>query len=286
MISNSILTVCIITYNHEDFIANALESVFKQITDFDFQIVIADDFSTDNTRDILEKYKSIYSDKITLIFQKENVGAAKNWIDLLKYPKSKYIAYLEGDDFWTDPYKLQKQVNYLEINRDCNLCFHNSSVFIDNKIEFNYTNTNKKKIIFEDLISPHFIATSSIIFKNNIEFPNWVFKIKSGDKVLLFLSSIMGKIGYINEVMSVYRIHRNGMSQTDDHKGILKVYNMFELYYHLNEYTNFQYHDKFISGLYSEINEHIISKLTKNEPSFKEIITLVLRKIKRKIYIK
>ena len=166
------------------------------------------------------------------------------------------------------------------------MCFHNSSVSIDGKIEFNYTHSNKIIFDLQDLIGPHFISTASILIKNNLIFPEWSCKIKSLDKLLLFLSAETGKIGYINEVMSVYRIHRNGMSQTDDHKGILKVYNMFELYYHLNEYTNFQYLDKFISGLYSEINEHIISKLTKNEPSFKEIITLVFRKIKRKIYIK
>ena len=103
-----LLAVCLITYNHKTFIQEALEGVLMQKVDFPFKIIIADDYSTDGTRDILLQYKERYPDLITLILQQKNVGAAQNWIDLITAPKSKYIACFEGDDYWTDENKLQK----------------------------------------------------------------------------------------------------------------------------------------------------------------------------------
>ena len=87
-----------------------------QKVDFDYELIIADDYSTDGTREIILDYKENYPGLIKLILQKRNVGPGKNWLDLIEAPKSKYIAYFEGDDYWTDPYKLQKQVDFLEAN--------------------------------------------------------------------------------------------------------------------------------------------------------------------------
>jgi glycosyltransferase involved in cell wall biosynthesis len=283
MNSNSILTVCIITYNHEDFIVKALESVLNQITEFDFQIVIADDFSTDNTRGILEKYKSIYSDKITLIFQKENVGAAKNWHDLISFPKTKYIAYLEGDDYWIDSNKLQKQVDFLEQNIDYSMCFHNATESSNGilKKETFCKMIKVQNLNLEDFMFKHIVPSASILFRNNIEFPEWTVKVSSGDKLLIFLNAINGKIHYMKDVMSHYNVTDNGESRSVEHRGLNKVYNMAYLYAKLDEHTNYKFKETLKRGLNYEINVHLL------EPYRKELKTsLLIKEIFIRILIK
>ena len=123
--NNPTLSICLIAYNHKEFINKAIDGILMQETNFDWNLIVADDFSTDGTRDILLDYKNKFPTKIELILQEKNVGAAQNWIDLMKAPRSKYIAYLEGDDYWTDPLKLQKQVDFLEANPEYAMTFHN-----------------------------------------------------------------------------------------------------------------------------------------------------------------
>ena len=108
-----LLSVCLITYNHNKYIREAIESILMQKVNFTWELIIADDFSTDGTREIVLEYKEKYPDFIKLILQEKNVGATRNWIDLIIAPKSKYIAYFEGDDYWTNPYKLQKQRDFI-----------------------------------------------------------------------------------------------------------------------------------------------------------------------------
>ena len=107
-----------LTYNHEQYVAEAVESVLMQKTNFLVVLVIAEDFSTDQTRIILTDYQKRFPDKIKLILQHKNVGLKQNRFDLFNNLESDYIAVLEGDDFWTDPLKLQKQVDFLENNPD------------------------------------------------------------------------------------------------------------------------------------------------------------------------
>ena len=127
MSKSKLITVCLITYNQNKFIAKALESIAAQKTNFDFDILIADDCSSDGTK---EKILAFSKNKpnTSLILQERNVGPGKNFIDLISTPKTKYIAYLEGDDFWSNPFKLQKQVDYLEANPDCSFCFTDCQV--------------------------------------------------------------------------------------------------------------------------------------------------------------
>lgn len=146
---SQVLTVCLITYNHEKYIAQAIESILMQKTTFDWELVIADDCSKDATRDIILKYKEQNPNKIKLIFQEKNVGPAQNFIDLITSPRSKYIAYLEGDDYWTDEFKLQKQVDVIIKNKDCVIVYHNSKLIdSDNKTLLeSYLTEFYKKII-------------------------------------------------------------------------------------------------------------------------------------------
>jgi len=110
------VSVCMPTYFQENYIRQALDSVLNQITDFDFEVIVGEDKSPDNTREILLEYKERYGDKLVLILQKENKGPSENSMDCRLAAKGKYIAFLEGDDYWTDMHKLQKQYDFLEHN--------------------------------------------------------------------------------------------------------------------------------------------------------------------------
>lgn len=212
-----LLSVCLITYNHANYIKEAIDGVLMQNVNFAWELIIADDFSTDGTREILYDYKNKYPDFIKLILQEKNVGAYQNWVDLITYPKSKYVAYFEGDDYWTDPYKLQKQVDVLESNMDYSICFHNTEErVIGNSFEpsFLYNSSTQKEIsTIYDLAYRNFIPTCSVVYRNNLfdKFPEWFNEISIGDWPLHIMNAQFGKIYYIPHIMGVHRIHSGGV---------------------------------------------------------------------------
>ena len=224
-----LLSVCLITYNHEKYIRQAIEGVLMQKVDFDWELIIADDYSTDGTRSILQEYKTKYPGFIKLILQEKNVGPAQNWWALLTAPKSKYIAYFEGDDYWTDPLKLQKQVSFMENNPDYVQVFHNVlEIFEDgSKDPFLYCAPHQaEECNTEDLLKRgNIIPTGSIVFQRCLvdSIPSWIFSLGMGDWPVNILFSQTGKIKYLNEVMGVYRFHAGGAwsAATALNKGIV-----------------------------------------------------------------
>ncbi len=208
-----LLSVCLITYNHVQFIEQAIDSVFAQEVDFSWELIIADDFSTDGTREIILKYKEKYPDNIRLILQKQNVGSVQNWMDLITASKATYLAYFEGDDYWTLPYKLQRQIDFLENNPDFNLCFHNvDHLTLEGNLVRNTIQPQGEITTLEDLALENYITSLSIVFRNTItELPRFLFKSPLGDYTLYFLIAIDSKIQYFDEVMGVYRLHANSM---------------------------------------------------------------------------
>jgi len=116
------------TYNHEMYIADAIESFLMQKTNFDYEILIGEDCSTDNTKKIVEALAKKHPNKIRVITSSKNVGARKNSMRLLENSRGKYIAECEGDDYWTDPYKLQKQMDYMVSHPNCSMSFHASEI--------------------------------------------------------------------------------------------------------------------------------------------------------------
>ena len=234
----NLLSICIITYNHENFIAQAIESALVQKTNFEFEIVIGEDGSTDKTREICQTFKNNYPEKIRLLLNDENIGMMPNFIRTLKACTGKYIALLEGDDFWTNPDKLQKQVDFLEANPDYVICFHNSnllyednpskkSLFIKNKIKDTFS--------FKDLLKGNFIPTQSCVFRNNLinEYPAWFYQALPGDWFLHLFNAQFGLIKYMDDVMSTYRIHAGGV-----YSGEPKISNFEKTIASLNSYYN------------------------------------------------
>ncbi len=244
-----VLSICLITYNHQKFIKDAIEGVLDQKVNFTWKLIIADDYSTDGTREILLDYKEKYPDVIHLIFQEKNVGAERNWIELMAYPKSKYIAYFEGDDHWTNPLKLQKQIDFLENNPDYSLICHNAMVnnLFDGTQKLFNTKFEKNTFTTKDLIlKSWFVPSASIVFRNeNFKLPRW--SNVNGDLTMLLINSLNGKIFYIDEVMSVYNFATSssasqGLLSQNKAKRLFRMYNnKFRLLNQFDKYTNFKF---------------------------------------------
>lgn len=234
-----------LTYNHEKYIEDALKGFVMQKTDFPFLAVVIDDCSTDGTADIVRRYEAQYPDIIKGIYHPFNYRTSPVKMnaraDYQEYiDKATYWAECEGDDYWTDPYKLQKQVDFLETNPDYIACFHNARVFngkeywLFNSINESHTHTA------EDLIKRRwFIATASLLYKNiKIEYPKWSKNVVSSDYLLELLLAHEGKFYYMDDIMSVYRQEGQGISSTILNANKLKMYdgliflltNMKELY--------------------------------------------------------
>jgi len=212
-----LVSVCSIAYNHEKYIAQMIESVIIQKTCFDYVLIIGEDCSTDKTREICDSYKSRYPDKIKLLYNDKNIGASKNIINVLNYCQSKYIAICEGDDYWTDPYKLQKQVDFLEVNPEYSAAVHQTE-------RINENNPNKKELYFKyskDVLSKKEVIRSTSIHTNSIVFRKdalMKYDLKDAkhlvEHALFILIVQSGKFKVFPEVMSVYRMHNCGIAAT------------------------------------------------------------------------
>lgn len=215
------VSVSLITYNHEEYISQSVESVLMQEVNFDYEIVIGEDCSTDRTRDILLELQSKHPDKIRLLLPEENLGLIKNFATTIQACKGQYIAMLDGDDYWTSPHKLQKQVDFLESHPECVTCFHNVTRYYEDKSKAPtlFCSPNQKEFsTLEDLFKFNFMPSSAVMFRRGLvgELPEWYYGLKMEDWPLHILNALHGKIGYINEVMGAYRIHHQSIWSSKD----------------------------------------------------------------------
>ena len=214
-----LVSIWMVTYNQESFISQAIQSVMMQKTDFDFHLFIGEDCSTDKTGAICMEFKKLYPEKITLIQNKKNLGPTQNAIqiyDLCFKSTSKYMALIEGDDYWIDPYKLQKQVDFLEENEDVNICFTRSNTLSKGQEELHSIPSpfEEKPFQYIELLTHYnFITTVSVVVRKpeNFTMPSWFETITFGDLGLYKLIAKDKNIKCINTVMSVYRLHNNGI---------------------------------------------------------------------------
>lgn len=207
------LSVVSITYNQESFIKDAIEGFLKQKVNFTWEIIIADDASSDNTQKIIKEYTDKHPHLIKPILRPKNVGVLDNLYDALRSAKGKYIAICEGDDFWTDENKLQKQVDFLEKHTDYSLCFHPAKVVYENKEKAESIYPDPKKSISFDvyeLLKNNFIQTNSVMYRKQ-DYATLPKNIMPIDWYLHLYHAQFGKIGFINRTMSVYRRHQGGI---------------------------------------------------------------------------
>ena len=244
------VTICTITYNHEKYIEQTILSVLAQKHGYKFEFVIGDDGSRDKTTEIINKYVFLYPDIIIPCFLEKNHGGNANEINCLQYCRGKYIAYLEGDDYWTDPHKLKKQLSFMEANPDFSLCF--SDVDIVDDIGLEYPNPFpapvRDELTIEDVIMSEkvFIPTPTILFRNVMPYPlpDFFKQAMSGDIALHLMLGDKGKIKYMPGKSAIYRQHRGGVTKSIRH--ITQSYKeLFKLYVRANKYYNYKYNTVF-----------------------------------------
>jgi len=236
------LSICCITYNHSNFILDCLKGFESQIVDFEVEVVIHDDFSTDNTRELLLEYKKRSKFKVILLFPDHNRYSRGERVFLRTFKKSsgEYIAMCDGDDYWVDSYKLQKQVDFLEKNKEYVVCSHNAKI-IDNNNK--HIQNFKIPELFEDktyskleLKKGAHLLTLSMCFRNVIkEFPYEIHKVINGDTFLISILGQYGKGKYIQAITpAMYRVHVTGVwSMINELK---KIEHRVLFYYYLKKY--------------------------------------------------
>ncbi|WP_281863136.1 glycosyltransferase family 2 protein [Planomicrobium okeanokoites] len=253
---NILVSIHCLTYNHEKYISEAIESFLMQKTNFEFEILIHDDASTDKTAEIVRQYEKKYPNLIKPIYQKENqyskgISVSRNNIDRAK---GKYFAFCEGDDYWTDPLKLQKQVDYMEQHSECSLCVHagkqvsasQKKVLLKNRP----SNGNRTFSIEEVILGGGglFLTNSMLCLtkymKNN---PDFIAKAPVGDYPMVINLSLLGTVYFIDEYMSDYRIGDNNSWTARNLSNLEKKIKHFDeievMLDQINHYTDFQYKD-------------------------------------------
>jgi len=210
------VSVLMITYNQDQFVGQAIESVLCQQVDFEYELVIGEDCSTDRTREIVASFGAKFPDRIRLLLPKSNLGMQENFKATLAACSGQYVAILEGDDYWTSPLKLKRQVEFLDAHSDCAMCFHSvvRSSLTGDQPESILPDCRYKQDRYttRDLLVENFIPTCSVMFRRGLfgELPDWMGTLGFSDWPIHILNSECGSIGYINETMGVYRVHSEG----------------------------------------------------------------------------
>lgn len=230
------VTVVCITYNHEEYIAQALDSFLMQKTNFKYQIFVGEDCGPDRTADIVREYAEKHPDIIVPFIREKNMGAQRNLIDLCNHATSPYIAFCEGDDYWTDEYKLQKQFDFMESNPEVKVCFARAEIAAPEDWFLNkyYKRDSEGRLIFPDcdpvyknegtfLKSKSFISflqahTSTLFYRWNydLEIPEWYYDGYIGDWPLFLMHLGDGVAGFIPDIVSVYRRSDVGVYMSDN----------------------------------------------------------------------
>ncbi|USN95899.1 MAG: glycosyltransferase [Candidatus Nomurabacteria bacterium] len=265
------VSVLSLSYNQKHYIKQCLDSILGQKTNFRFEVLINDDASTDGTAEIIKEYQTKHPQIIKPVFQKENKYSKgeRNMIVryLLPKVKGKYLAICEGDDFWTDLTKLQKQVDFMEAHPDYALCFHPVKVFYEKGeiAEYIYPNI-KKGFTLNKLITENYIPTNSVMYRSQADYSACPVDVMPADWYLHMFHAQFGRLKFFNKVMSAYRKHEEGVWwATQDNP--YRVWNDYGLYFlALDKVANDMFGDDskykkaVYKRVYNDINQLIVSK--------------------------
>jgi glycosyltransferase involved in cell wall biosynthesis len=244
------VSVLIKAYNHEPFIARAIDSARQQRTDFAYEIVVGEDCSTDGTRSVLQTLRDKYPDRIRLLLRQRNLGNIRNLTETLQACRGEYVALLDGDDYWTSPVKLQQQVGYLDAHPDFSSCAHNA-VVVDATAQAElgtYRRPHRSHAItLRRMLMSDPVPTSSVMFRRGLcgEFPAWYYTIMMGDWPLLVLTLRHGNMWYDSQVAGAHRVHAGGLWSGAQPERRRRA--RIEIYERLNEELRFA-HDRLIRG--------------------------------------
>ncbi len=224
------VSVITIAYNQEKYIEQALKSIVGQKADFPFEVIVSDDASTDNTPSIIRQYAEKYPGVVKAKLRTKNVGPADNFFDALIEAQGEYIALCEGDDYWSDEEKLQVQVDFLEKNKDHNLCFHPVRVvYEDSDREDERFPDRDSDFTVKDLLKKNFIQTNSVVYRRK-DYKGIARNIMPVDWYMHLFHAQSGRIGYIDRLMATYRRHESGIwrKNEDEPETIWKKYGFMQ----------------------------------------------------------
>jgi len=256
------VSVWMSAYNHEKYISQCLDSVLNQKTDFDFDIILGEDCSKDLTREIVTDYKNRYPDKFRLYLPEKNIGMMEMDIATWNLCTGEYIALLNGDDYWTDEYKLQTQADFLDNNPDAVMCYHKARVENETTgyvFDTVYPESGDELTAEYLLLGYNPVMTPTVMIRNILTVPDYYRDLPYGDMPLYLLLSQKGKLKYIDKLMSLYRIHPSGQWQGESvYNNLLKDIKFYEI---MNEKLNYRYEDlidKIFSQRYFDLTLHCI----------------------------
>jgi glycosyltransferase involved in cell wall biosynthesis len=220
-----LVTASLITYNHARYIEQAVESVLSQRTNFPFELVIGEDDSNDGTREIVQRLASAHPGRIRLNLHSRSSNISfggrptgrHNYVQNIRSARGKYIATLDGDDYWTDPNKLQRQVDLLERRSDCAICIHRTEVVDADGAPLDVPSTvpvSQATFSRADYLNLRFLPEAcTVMFRRGLfrDFPEWYFRCPVGDFPMHVMNAQHGDFGFIDAVMGAYRIHPGGI---------------------------------------------------------------------------
>ncbi len=213
--ANPKVSVVTITYNQERYVEQAVQSVIAQQKNFDVEHLIADDCSTDSTGAILQRLAKEHPVALTLNRRQENVGVMKNFCDAYHGARGDYIAFVEGDDYWIDELKLQKQVELMDSHLDCSLCFH-PTLYVDERGMPNGTihpRVFKADWTLGEIVASNPVQTCSMMVRRSAvpSLPKFFLDLKLGDWPLCILAARSGRVLCQSDTMAAYRVHSKGV---------------------------------------------------------------------------
>lgn len=254
------LSVILLTFNQEKFVREAIDSILSQNFSKDWEIIVADDSSTDCTFEIVQSYQEKYPSLFRIYSNDQNLGLALNYQKAILQARGKYIAYLEGDDYWTDDLKLQKQMRFLEENPSSILAFHDfilvgedGSLISDSNLKNHTLRRNRTK---NDMITGCLIHQNTIMFRNVIgNLPRGFFRAKNHDTFLVAFLSNWGIAGYVECNPLHYRILEDSLwSSLSSHK---KHWNGLVTYVNILSIVSIKYYPILIRKIFTKLY-HVI----------------------------
>lgn len=255
--SCKVIIRCLV-YNHEPYLRDCLEGFVTQKTNFPFKAVVHDDCSTDGSAAIIREYAKKYPNIIEPIFETENQyskkdGSLRRIMAAATQGRSEYIAYCEGDDYWIDPYKLQKQVDYLDAHPDYTMCFSACKILNEHSLytSFQGENIQDRDYDSSELMKNWIVPTASIMIRAAVALDDRLTKPdsrkKNGDIIVVLTAADLGKVRGMSDVLTVYRVHPCGITFRKRSRDSQKK--------HLLDYFN---HYTYIKEKYPKVNRVII----------------------------
>ena len=284
-----LLSVITITYGHEHFLSKCIDGVLMQEGNFNLEFIIGNDKSPDNTTRIVQNYIDNHpkGNLIKFINRTENVGIMPNFYDSLTQATGDYVALCDGDDYWTDTHKLQKQLDFLESNKDHILVGHNVEIFeneTNTVLNSSFPFSENVLVDSNSIYEKNYIPALSLLYRNSHPIPKWILNSPIGDYPLILFLSQFGKIGFINDVMASYRSNSGYHSSTQKEKRYkMQLDSLRETQKHLkiskqqHQLLNYQ-----CLLLEQEISNTKLNfqKILKSDISFKSKVKLALKTLK------